>query len=239
MNDAHKILDWDSEFFGFKVASIQLNSLQLNDLLMSFRVLKDLNVKLVYLISSKAEEEVLKFADSFNGKLVDIKTTYSIQLESYVRADVSDNISLYSNNYASPDLLALAVQCGKFSRFSVDPLIPSNKMQELYQIWINKSVLHQMADETIVYTQDNKIVGLITVYTKNRIGNIGLVGVDESYRGKGIGGELIKASLNYFKEKGINEVEVVTQGLNKAACSLYEKFGFTVKSQFDFYHFWL
>jgi dTDP-4-amino-4,6-dideoxy-D-galactose acyltransferase len=74
---------------------------------------------------------------------------------------------------------------------------------------------------------------------RKSVGNIGLVGVDKNYRSQGIGKLLITASDNYFNKAGCKKIEVVTQGENRPACLLYEKNGFSVQSQFNFYHLWL
>ena len=112
-------------------------------------------------------------------------------------------------------------------------------MIELYHTWIEKSVNKELADDIIIQEVEGQLAGVITVFIKNEIGYIGLVGVDSRYRGQGIGSKLIKDSLTYFKNKSINRVEVVTQGNNKPACKLYEKHGFSILYQTDFYHFWI
>lgn len=71
------------------------------------------------------------------------------------------------------------------------------------------------------------------------MGHIGLTGVDENYRGRGIGKKLITAAIEYFCKKSIKEIQVVTQGNNMAACKLYESCGFKVLDWIEFYHFWL
>jgi ribosomal protein S18 acetylase RimI-like enzyme len=50
---------------------------------------------------------------------------------------------------------------------------------------------------------------------------------------------LMEYTLMWFNKNGFEKVEVVTQKGNKAACSLYEKFGFKPEKIFNYFHFWL
>lgn len=62
-------------------------------------------------------------------------------------------------------------------------------------------------------------------------GQIFMLGVDPSYRGRQIGKALLLTALNYLKSKGLNLAELTVDSKNKAACSLYQSVGFkTLKS---------
>jgi dTDP-4-amino-4,6-dideoxy-D-galactose acyltransferase len=240
MNMDFQILDWDSNFFGFKVAKVLTNSKNLVSLKEIYNNLFANNVRLAYWQVEPDSYVFQKFASENNGKLVDLKTIYSIKIDEENVIDISNpNLNIYKENTCSPELINLSIQCGIYSRYNVDDDIPKNKMKELYELWIKNSVDKTMADDTIVYSLDNKIVGFVTVYIKNEIGYIGLIGVDENYRGRGIGKSLIEESKRYFFKKNIINIEVVTQGNNQSACKLYESADFRIKNQNEFYHFWL
>jgi dTDP-4-amino-4,6-dideoxy-D-galactose acyltransferase len=178
------------------------------------------------------------FALENKAKLVDIKTTFTLQLSE--KEYTWDNmIEKYVSPETNQQLLNLSVQCGAFSRFAVDNYIPHSKFEELYQTWLINSINKSMADDILIYKLNESIVGMVTLYSVNDIGNIGLFGVDENYRKKGIGNALLKAVNNYFFSKGIQRINVVTQGLNMPACEMYKKAGYTITDTCDFYHFWL
>ena len=84
-----------------------------------------------------------------------------------------------------------------------------------------------------------KIVGMVTVGMKNGRGDIGLVAVHESMRGKNVGVNLTRAAQKWAIGKGCRYAQVVTQGNNLAACKLYEKCGYRVESIVNFYHIWI
>ncbi|HQP70809.1 MAG TPA: GNAT family N-acetyltransferase, partial [Clostridiales bacterium] len=57
-------------------------------------------------------------------------------------------------------------------------------------------------------------------------------------QGKGIGSKLICASENFAISRDRNVMEVATQLRNKAACSFYEKNGYSIDRIFNYYHIW-
>jgi len=235
-----EVLTWDTEFFGIKVARINKNCLSPKEFKIIYQELLNKDVKLIYWPSSIDCECQGEIANIYNGHLVDVKTTYSTKVN-YDNINLNEykgTTEILNINYPDEQLFEIAIQCGEYSRYKIDPQIPKNKFEELYKIWMTKSLSGEMADNVIVIKKNNITSGLITVYCKDGIGNIGLFGVHDNFRGKGIGGELINASLKYFKTKNCKLVKVVTQGKNEAACKLYEKFGFTVQNKVNFYHFW-
>lgn len=236
-----EILKWDSDFFHFNVAKISDGCVNPSVFSHIYRELKKKNVKLIYWPSETECSFQHEISSEFHGRLVDIKTTYTKTLRKSDRFIMEDQtcVEFYGNKKADDRMLEIAVQCGEFSRFNSDTDFPVQKFEELYTTWLVKSLSGDLADEVIVTKKDNQVTGLITVKCQNRIGTIGLVGVHDKYRGMGQGGTLMRAALNYFIENKCNATHVVTQGMNHAACSLYEKFGFEVGDKVNFYHFWI
>ncbi|MFQ5997515.1 MAG: GNAT family N-acetyltransferase [Dehalococcoidales bacterium] len=59
-------------------------------------------------------------------------------------------------------------------------------------------------------------------------GRIFMLGVDPDYRGRGIGKVALLAGLAYFKNNGIQVVELTVDSENRAACALYRSAGFKI-----------
>jgi dTDP-4-amino-4,6-dideoxy-D-galactose acyltransferase len=232
-----QILQWDSEFFGFKVAKITEGCISLDSFAETYLNMTNEGIKLIYWPASTDCKHQSELSEKFQGLLVDIKTTYSIELSNI--DEIVTKTEVLKSKIPDKKIIEIAIQCGEYSRYKVDPGIPEEKFEELYKLWMIKSLNGEMADDVIVSKINDAVAGLITVYCKNNIGSIGLVGVHSNFRGKGIGGELIKASLSYFKKMNCTKASVVTQGKNEAACRLYETYGFKVQNQANFYHFWL
>ena len=78
---------------------------------------------------------------------------------------------------------------------------------------------------------ENVLVALIAVYLNDlskKEGFITLVGVLPQYQKQGIASELLKKSINYAQQIGMNKIQLNVQKTNNLAISLYKKYGFTI-----------
>lgn len=237
----YRILNWDSNFFGFKVATIVPNRIIYSDLKQILKRLKEKKVSLVYWCSDPKSRNSQIAAKELGGFLVDFKITYEINLNTYDDQGSFENLGVekYSKSTPNKDLENLAIQSGLYSRFRVDPNFTQDHFESLYKTWIRNSINKKIADEVLVMNKDGSINGMITVMNKNGKGMIGLMAVDSRVRAKGLGTILINAAKSWFISRGCQRGMVVTQRKNKAACKLYEKCGFYVRKVENFYHFWL
>lgn len=236
-----QILDWDSDFFEFRVAKIipsQLNMRELNNVLEQLR--SDC-ITLAYWASDPDDDESQLAAKSADIFLADEKVTYVRDISTFDISSVArdETIEAYCGTSVNADLVSLALQSGLYSRFRVDPKIPAHKFEQLYEQWIEKSVNKTIAETVLIKKSGNMIVGMITAGFKNNRGDIGLIAVDESARGMKIGEKLVNAALHWSVAKGHKTVQVVTQGANRAACILYEKCGYHTEKIENVYHIWL
>lgn len=229
MNNAFEILQWDSDFFNFKVAKIKNNILLEEDFL---KKLSNENVQLAY-YSSKTK--LTKTSNEYyNIDLVDEKVTFLKEIE---KSSLISKAESYLEKYPDKKLINLAIESGIYSRFNVDPKIGRKKFEELYTRWIVKSVSKEIADDVLVYKIEGEITGFVTVGQKNERADIGIIAVDKSYRGKGIGKTLMKAAENFYSDK-LKLIQVVTQGGNFPAIKLYLSCGYKPEKTEYFYHLW-
>lgn len=232
-------LDWDSDFFGFKVANINAINFN-NDCEFIFSELRSNNFKLAYLSLSPEDKLGNEIAIRHNGFFADEKRTYSMSFscQNFQNKLYHSNINTLKGKM-SGGAESLAIQCGLYSRFKMDPKMPILSFERMYKIWITKSINEGFADEVLGYIYNEVVIGLITLKIVDNRGIISLIGVDEKYRGKKIGFYLIEAAKMYFSNANISDIDVVTQGANKIACSFYEKNNFTLLKKENIYHFWL
>jgi dTDP-4-amino-4,6-dideoxy-D-galactose acyltransferase len=233
------LLDWDSRFFGYKIAAIKALNLELTRLNTIIAELRKNDFKLAYCFASP---EDLISNDSFRKisvLLADEKITYSVIINKEEYFPSSGNITSYDLKFTSEKLKMLALQSGIYSRFKIDPDFHDNEYEKLYLAWIEKSVNKELSNEVLIYTEETEILGFITVAIKDKKGSIGLIAVDENQRGKAIGKKLINDALSYFKSQNVTTVEVVTQKANTIACKFYESLGFKIKSIVNIYHLWI
>jgi dTDP-4-amino-4,6-dideoxy-D-galactose acyltransferase len=234
-------LDWDSQFFGYKIAAIRAHNLELNALNNAIGELAEQGYKLAYCFARPDDEISNSSMLSASGLLVDKKITFFMRINEADNFTIPpfDNIKSYKLNSASEKLKSLALQSGIYSRFRIDPNFHNAEYERLYLVWIEKSVQRKIADEVLVYFENEKELGLITLGIKEDTGSIGLLAVDEEERGKSIGRKLVQSALVYFRKKKANIVEVVTQNDNKGASGFYKSMGFEVKSIVNIYHLWI
>jgi dTDP-4-amino-4,6-dideoxy-D-galactose acyltransferase len=133
----------------------------------------------------------------------------------------------------------LAARSHYDSRFYADGRFPKDGCDRLFRTWIERSCTdHSFAQAVFVPEVEGKPAGYITLGVKNGIGDIGLIAVEQCYRGQGIGNALLFRSLEWFRNQGVRKVEVVTQGRNINALRMYEKAGFRLESMRLWFHWW-
>ncbi|MGB0427775.1 MAG: GNAT family N-acetyltransferase, partial [Flavobacteriales bacterium] len=83
-----------------------------------------------------------------------------------------------------------------------------------------------------------KMTGFVTLGEKNKRANIGIIAIDHSTRGKGVGKLLMQAADDWAFQNNYATIQVITQGENEGACRFYEACGFEQEQLDYFYHIW-
>ena len=228
-------LEWDSDFFGKKIARIDALELIKNAVQINMQI-KESSFDLVYCFAGQNEgsvEDIVNVID--NATWVDGKVTYLKEVK--MHGDI-DSTFIGSANEMENGLFDLAIQTGVYSRFHTDKRFEPDQYVNLYKKWIENSVNRSIADEVAVWRENELLEGMITIGEKSGRADIGLVGVDQRARGKGIATQLLRFAENFAHNKGFKEIQVVTQQQNEPACRLYEKYGFELESLVNIFHIW-
>lgn len=235
------ILEWDSDFFGFKIARININKSNSSNIFELPEIISHLKITMVYLImdeyDANAHEQLLKIG----AILVDRKTTYSKSVKEPIKInDCYFPLVEFEEKHFTDDLIKLAFASGIYSRFLLDKRFGRKSYEKLYSEWLDKSINKKLADKVWVALDDKKVVGFVTVKRnhENKSGQIGLIAVSEHYRGKKIGQSLMEKCDKWYFENNLNIAKVVTQGDNMAACSFYETAGYSIEKVDYYYHLW-
>ena len=237
-----KILDWDSQFFGFKVASFSPENLSENEFKQSIKKMKLNGITLVYGFVNVDDQRIEQIFKQCGGYLVSTNITFQRLIDdSKQKFKVTQNIKIteYKDRTPTSSMYELSIQSGIYSRFKIDPKIKLNKFYELYKRWILNSVNKKIADVVYVARQHDDIVGMITLNKNGEMGEIGLIAVSPHVRGMGVGKALIQTSLLRFRREGCKFIQVVTQKNNVSAVRLYKHSGFHIKDMTAIYHLWL
>lgn len=235
MSDNFKILDWDTNFFGFTVACIEQNFLKEGKDSGILQQLLDKDVMLSYYFSD-SPLDTENFSEDFDVLLVDEKVPLIKRLNS--KAVTHPKISLYDRDTAEDKLIQLAIRAGEQSRFKSDPNIPEGKFEELFKIWIEKSVEKEIATDVLVYKENSEIVGFITVQVKDGKPYASLMAVQNEYEGKGVAFALMNAVEDILTSRGYLDVFSSTQANNRKALLIYSRHGMELLDPVYVYHIW-
>jgi dTDP-4-amino-4,6-dideoxy-D-galactose acyltransferase len=229
-------LNWDTNFFGYEVAQVIFDQFGDNFLENLLRDIKFKNIRLTYFFASPLDLKLNEHIEKIGGILVDQKTVYAKTTHAHVA--FSNHITEYGEVTPSERLVELGLQAGIFSRFNTDKNFNNHEFERLYKEWLVNSVNKKIAFKTLISLSGSEITGLTTMGKKDNYADIGLVAVDQSYRGKGIGTDLIKFADNIAFELKFETIKVVTQLQNRGACRLYEKCNFKIDRITNVYHYW-
>ena len=129
---------------------------------------------------------------------------------------------------------AIARSSFVYDRFHSDHRIPKAVADELHAVWLENSCLGKATDAVVVAAEKGRILGFVTCkivrqttqYLGLTIGTIVLVATATDARGQGVAKATTYGALDWFREQGVDIVEVGTQLRNIPASRLYEACGF-------------
>lgn len=222
-----KFLEWDSNFFDKKIGLLSVvDNYDKIDSFFSYDV--------IYV--NQEEDEEIKIP-GFEKLYEENKITYSKKLKSNLSSD-NNIFSVFNIDYNIDEIYSLAYESGKFSRFKLDPAFTEIEYRELYKTWVNNSINKSIANNILIYKDNNEIKGFVSYRVKENYAQIGLIAISPSIQGKGVGSKLIKAIENELINIGVKELRIQTQLINTVACNFYLKLGY-IKSKVEFFkHFW-
>ncbi|HRF96978.1 MAG TPA: GNAT family N-acetyltransferase [Aggregatilineales bacterium] len=232
-----EFLEWDTNFFQRRIGRATVSELD-NTLMQAILTWCDDNkIDCLYFLSHPEHAVTAQLLTAHQFDFVDIRMTLektNIQDQKPFTPDVKIRPHQESD---IPRLKQIASQSYRASRFYFDTHFPNALCDQFYEVWIEKSC-SGYADMVLVCEINNQPAGFVTCSIKDGQGQIGLVGVDATTRGKGVGYQTLMASLQWFHDNNCQTIEVVTQGRNVTAQRLYQRCGFVTKSVELWYHFW-
>lgn len=223
-------LEWDTNFFGYKVGSCYLS----NGEGLDFKLfsLQSKSYKLVY-INSEVELNIDRI------KLADKKVVLSIPIKKEER-EIENDVLVYNYDQQSyQQLQSLAYASGVYSRYKIDKNFVNNEFRNLYTKWLDNSLIDTDYPKVFVVSNGKRLLGFISYdLTSKSLARIGLIAVSNEARGLGIATDLIKHVINQCLKYEIEDLEVVTQFANIPAMALYQKLGFDIKKINYIHHYW-
>jgi GNAT superfamily N-acetyltransferase len=106
---------------------------------------------------------------------------------------------------------------------------PRIMFEERIEQYKKNSKLGDYRIELLIDEEINNIIGFCIAYSKKISGNLEVLFVDEKYRKKGLGVQLMNSAMEWFGENHISEIELTVVYGNEAV-SFYKKLGFYPRS---------
>ena len=231
-----RVLDWDSAFFGFRIARL------LNDRLTDERAgdvivwCQREEIRCLYFLAASEDSQTVISAEKHGFRFVDVRLTLDLDLE---RVSPSHSASVRPYQPADlPTLRQIAAVSHRDSRFYFDPGFSRERCDAFYQTWIERSC-QGYSQRVLVAESDSEPAGYITCHLNaDGAGSIGLIAVGPGAQGKGLGRSLVNSALSWFSERYVRSVSVVTQGRNIGGQRLYQSCGFRTSAFQFWYHWW-
>jgi ribosomal protein S18 acetylase RimI-like enzyme len=234
-----KLLDWDSSFFGFRVARFTAPALSPDTAGQALDWCAEHAVSTLYYLCPAADMASRRAAEDSGFHLTDIRYTLGVTFRSSGPASAPSTGAGEIRPWQTADLpalKALAASSYRESRFYSDGFFPRDLCDRFYATWIERSC-HGYDDRVWVTSNATGVTGYITGSIRDGVGHIGLLAMDERSRGLGGGFALVVHALEWFRQSGATAGQVVTQGSNVAAQRLYQRAGF-VPCAMDLWYHW-
>ncbi|WP_324719224.1 GNAT family N-acetyltransferase [Salinimicrobium sp. HB62] len=234
MNKSLVTLEWDSKFFNRNIGELEDNVLsgeKREEVLEKFR---ESDLEMVYYTTDVALEQV-NFPH-LNFILVNKKVPIKKKLDQSFPHHPS--VRFYTEKETRKELEELAHRAGAFSRYHHDPHFSSEQVEELYRVWLEKSVEKKMATDIIVFEENNQILGFVTLVINEGDCQTPLFAVSKEAEGRGVSFALMRAADSIFFERGCSFYKSATQAENRSALTVFKRHGFELHPIRFVYHIW-
>ena len=224
----NRLLEWDSQHFGFPVARVEVPNSELASLVAVHKI------RCAYFLADASDLSAIRWAEANRFELVDLRVTLAWPIEPRTAAPSGLRPGIDADREA---LRRLSGTSFLDSRFFVDARFPRDRVEELFRIWSDKC-LADPNGAVLVAESGGKVAGFIGATVKGGEGEIVLVGVDAAFRGQSVGSRLIEGANAWLKQQGVSRAHVVTQGRNRGALALYQRQGYLIDRIQLQYHLW-
>lgn len=224
-----KLLPWDSDFFGARIATADLHQESID---VAVRDAMEQRVACLYVVAPGNRLPGIIDLAGRGARLVALRHTLTRQAntDSDARrpARGEDGVRLGKRTDART-LRKLAEELAPFSRFAVDPRFDRSRIAAMYRAWAD-----QCLDGGIVtVTRDG--TGFVGITLSPSQAHVALVYVNGASAGRGLGRALLDSALATADRPAV----VATDAGNVPALRMYENAGFRSASMSAIFHLWL
>lgn len=230
-------LGWDSNFFGLPIARVTRRRITRFELASVVNWAEDASVDCVYFLADAEDPESIRAAEGNGFSLTDVRV--SLERSAPAPSGQAGDASLRLATLADIERLAsIARVSHRNTRFHRDARFDPARADELYAVWIDRAVRGELANAVWVVDTGTGPAGYLAMSCEGERASIGLVAVDPSCRGRGLGERLVQRAMRWAAEEGAARISVITQGHHAPAVRFYERAGFEVQRVELWYHYW-
>lgn len=220
----YQMLEWDSNFFGFKIARLN-DQVQNKDLLDTVDLLKKRGVTLVIAVTSPNDSSRIKTLESAGFSLVEVRMILKADLKASPAYSESLKCFVATHRHI-PSLLQCSKGLFESTRFSCPPFVPGQD-DKLYETWIEHAVNGQFDDFCLCLPDQDKIAAFCSLKEMAQSTmRIGLFGVGKAYQGRKLSRVIMNDVIAYCTSAGAKNLLVATQAWNTKALNVYVGSGF-------------
>ncbi|MBR3255368.1 MAG: GNAT family N-acetyltransferase [Clostridia bacterium] len=227
-------LDWDTQYFGFNSCKVILkNELKKQDI-------KDLdkmfdNYSFITIVNNNNNNRNNLMISKFDLFLADVNVQFNKRVEF---CENCTSVIISNNCFENNEMLNIAKNSYKYSRFLNDSNLDFDKAHLLYYNWLKNSFNNEKK-YIASYNQNESCLGYCLFHFEDdNCCIIELIAVNNDSFNQGIGSKIIKTVENYCFNNNISFIKVGTQLANIEAQNFYIKNGFKISNYNSIYHMW-
>jgi len=234
-------LEWDTKFFGFSIGKIYANGLSVPGLREKLENAVEKNIEFVELFCDTSDEESIYSSERLGFHLGDLRITLIKNLDGNAIENNMHNDLVFkkADREDTYRLKTFSKGLFKHSRYYRYQKFDPEKIDLMFQIWVEKSISGELADELYYLCNETDILAFCSLKYKGSAASIGLFGVNISHQGKGLGSLMLNRVFQLLYKRRITGLDIITPGNNLRALHLYQKNGFHLSKITLCYYQWL
>jgi GNAT superfamily N-acetyltransferase len=235
-----RLLDWDSEHFGFPIARVNGETLDRERAEAVDDWCLDQGIRCLYLLTGAGDAESARVASERGYRVVDQRVTIRHSLDPPARDPLLDGWRIRDATADDLETLCeLAARSHHDTRFYFDGRFPAERCDDLYREWVRRGFRDE-SRQIRVPELDGAIAGYQVIGPPAPGGErvLDLLAIDDRQRGKGVGRMLLSDSVAWLGSRGAEAVVTVLQARNVASTRLHEQVGFLTEKVETWHHRW-
>ena len=218
-------LNWDSDFFNRRIARITNGCVRTDEVDQILSWALEERIDCLYYLAAGQETNATNPVEDKGFHFVDLRVRFIKDLTKPERPFIPAWHIRRAGEEDLGTLKEMARNAFQLSRFHVDKHFDQTKADLMYEVWVEND-LHTTGRDVWVIDAEGQLAAYTSVSNKqDGKAQIGLVGTQESWRGRGLALEMQRFICEELQNEGIEEVEVITQGRNIPAQNLYLRAG--------------